>query len=52
MEIDSAGRRCIGVVSGIADDGALVLRDAAGHDTRVVAGDVTVVDGYGKREAR
>jgi BirA family biotin operon repressor/biotin-[acetyl-CoA-carboxylase] ligase len=50
VQIDNAGRRCAGVVTGIGDDGALLLRDAAGHTTRVVAGDVTVVDGYVKRE--
>jgi BirA family biotin operon repressor/biotin-[acetyl-CoA-carboxylase] ligase len=47
VQIDGAGQRCAGVVTGITDDGALILRDAAGRDVRVVAGDVTVVDGYG-----
>ena len=46
VQIDGAGQRCAGVVTGITDDGALILRDAAGRDLRVVAGDVTVVDGY------
>ena len=46
VQIDGAGQRRAGVVTGISDDGALVLRDAAGRDVRVVAGDVTVVDGY------
>ena len=47
VQIDGAGQRCAGVVTGISDDGALILRDVAGRDVRVVAGDVTVVDGYG-----
>lgn len=46
VQIDGAGQRYAGIVSGITDDGALLLRDAAGRDIRVVAGDVTVVDGY------
>ena len=46
VEIDDNGRRCAGVVRGIADDGALLLRDRAGRETRVVAGDVTVLGGY------
>ena len=46
VQIDGAGQRRAGVVTGISDDGALILRDAAGRDVRVVAGDVTVVDGY------
>jgi BirA family biotin operon repressor/biotin-[acetyl-CoA-carboxylase] ligase len=47
VQIDAAGQRCAGVVTGIGDDGALILRDAGGCDVRVVAGDVTVIDGYG-----
>jgi len=50
VQIDGAGQRCTGVVSGISDDGSLLLRDAAGDETRLVAGDVTVVGGYVKRE--
>ena len=46
VEIDDGGRRYRGVVGGIADDGTLQLRDAAGHDISIVAGEVTVVEGY------
>jgi BirA family biotin operon repressor/biotin-[acetyl-CoA-carboxylase] ligase len=46
VQIDGGGQRCAGVVTGISDDGALLVRDAAGSEVRVVAGDVTVVDGY------
>jgi len=46
VQIDDGGQRHRGIVSGVADDGALCLRDAAGHDVRIVAGEVTVVDGY------
>jgi hypothetical protein len=35
-----------GTVIDIADDGALRLRLSDGREHRVVAGDVTVVDGY------
>ncbi len=52
VEIDGAGQRCAGVVAGIGDDGALILRDAGGHETRVVAGDVTVVGGYETRSIK
>jgi hypothetical protein len=31
----------------MADDGTLRLRSADGGEMRVVAGDVTVLDGYG-----
>jgi BirA family transcriptional regulator, biotin operon repressor / biotin---[acetyl-CoA-carboxylase] ligase len=46
VRIEDATRSYAGRVSGIADDGALVLRDAAGGEVRVIAGDVTVVAGY------
>jgi len=46
VEIDDGGRRHRGVVCGLADDGTLQLRDAAGHTIAIVAGDVTVLDGY------
>jgi BirA family transcriptional regulator, biotin operon repressor / biotin---[acetyl-CoA-carboxylase] ligase len=46
VRIDDASRSYEGRVSGIADDGALVLRDAGGGEVRVIAGDVTVVAGY------
>jgi BirA family biotin operon repressor/biotin-[acetyl-CoA-carboxylase] ligase len=46
VEIDDAGRRYRGIVAGLADDGTLRLLDSGGQEVRVVAGDVTVVDGY------
>jgi BirA family biotin operon repressor/biotin-[acetyl-CoA-carboxylase] ligase len=46
VQIDGVGQRCAGVVAGIDDDGALRLREDSGRETRVVAGDVTVVGGY------
>lgn len=46
VQIDSGDQRYTGVVCGVADDGSLQLRDAAGEDIRVIVGDVTVVDGY------
>jgi BirA family transcriptional regulator, biotin operon repressor / biotin---[acetyl-CoA-carboxylase] ligase len=45
VQIDGA-QRCAGVVTGIDDDGALLVRDTTGGETRVVAGDVTLVNGY------
>lgn len=48
VQIDGGGQRCAGVVTGITDDGALKVRDATGHETHVVAGDVTVIGGYGR----
>lgn len=48
VQIDGAGQRCAGTVTGIGDDGALILCAATGGETRIVAGDVTVVDGYGR----
>ena len=49
VQIDDGTRRLQGVVSGVADDGTLRLRDAQGLETPVVAGDVTVVNGYAER---
>ena len=46
VQIDDGVRRYQGIVVGVADDGTLRLRDAAQGETHVVAGDVTVVDGY------
>lgn len=40
---DAEGRETAGTAVGVADDGALRLRDAAGREQRVLAGDVTVV---------
>ena len=49
VQIDGAGQRCAGVVTGITDDGALKVRDTTGRETCVVAGDVTVVNGYRRK---
>jgi BirA family biotin operon repressor/biotin-[acetyl-CoA-carboxylase] ligase len=46
VEIDDGGRRYRGAVRGIADDGTLCLLDSEGQEIRVVAGEVTVVEGY------
>jgi BirA family biotin operon repressor/biotin-[acetyl-CoA-carboxylase] ligase len=46
VRIDEGTLRHEGVVLGVADDGTLRLRDAAGREIRLVAGDVTMVDGY------
>ena len=46
VRIDTGGGLVDGIVVGLADDGCLVVRTAAGADVRVVAGDVTVLDGY------
>ena len=46
VRIDSGGGSVDGIVVGLADDGCLVVRTPAGEDVRVVAGDVTVRDGY------
>ncbi len=45
--IDDGNQRYTGIVTGLADDGTLELRDAAGRDIRVIAADVTVIGGYG-----
>jgi len=44
--IDDGQRRYEGRVIGLGDDGTLRLRDVAGHELRIIAGDVTVVGGY------
>lgn len=46
VRIDEPQRSYEGEVLGLADDGTLRLRDAAGREVYVVAGDVTVVGGY------
>jgi len=46
VRIDAGAGRVDGTVAGLADDGCLVVRTAAGTDVRLVAGDVTVLDGY------
>ena len=46
IRVQEPGRMVEGTVIDIADDGALRLRLADGGEHRVVAGDVTVVDGY------
>jgi BirA family biotin operon repressor/biotin-[acetyl-CoA-carboxylase] ligase len=47
VRIDAQAQRVEGVVTGLAEDGALLLRDANGNEVRVVVGDVTVDGGYG-----
>lgn len=47
VRIDGGGERYEGVVTGLGTDGTLRLRGAAGEETHVLAGDVTVVNGYG-----
>jgi len=46
VQIDDAGQPYTGVILGLADDGTLRLQGADGKEIRVVAGDVSVVDGY------
>lgn len=46
VRIAGAGAPQEGTVMGLADDGTLRLRSADGCEMRVVAGDVTVLDGY------
>jgi BirA family biotin operon repressor/biotin-[acetyl-CoA-carboxylase] ligase len=46
VRIDDGRQRVEGTVVGLAEDGALQLHDAHGGALRVVAGDVTVADGY------
>jgi BirA family biotin operon repressor/biotin-[acetyl-CoA-carboxylase] ligase len=48
IRVDEPGGRVTGIVLGLDDDGALRLRLASGAEHRVVAGDVTVADGYGR----
>ena len=45
VTVDCAGRRSSGTVKGLDECGRLVL-DGPGGEQRIVAGDVTVVDGY------
>jgi len=47
VRIDAPAQQVEGTVIGLGDDGALLLRDAAGTDVRVLVGDVTVEGGYG-----
>src|SRR5262249_52817509 len=46
VRIEDGARSYEGDVLGLADDGTLMLRDAAGMEMRVIAGDVTVIGGY------
>lgn len=46
VDIDGGGERYTGVVIGLGADGTLRLHGPAGEEISVVAGDVTVVDGY------
>jgi BirA family biotin operon repressor/biotin-[acetyl-CoA-carboxylase] ligase len=46
IRVQEPGALVEGTVVGLADDGALRLRLADGREHRVVAGDVTVVNGY------
>lgn len=46
VAVDDCGRRVSGEVVGLGEDGSLELRGAGGERLHVVAGDVTVVDGY------
>ncbi len=46
VRIDESQRRYEGDVLGLGDDGTLRLREGSGREVHVVAGDVTVVDGY------
>lgn len=47
VRISGAGTTQQGTVAGMADDGTLRLVSDDGDEMRVVAGDVTVLDGYG-----
>jgi BirA family biotin operon repressor/biotin-[acetyl-CoA-carboxylase] ligase len=46
VRIDDQKQSRTGTVAGMADDGALLLRTAEGAMLNIVAGDVTVVNGY------
>jgi BirA family biotin operon repressor/biotin-[acetyl-CoA-carboxylase] ligase len=46
VDIDGGGERYTGVVIGLGADATLRLQGPAGQEISVVAGDVTVVDGY------
>ncbi len=47
MTVRDGGADLSGKVAGVDDDGALRLVDAAGTVHRIVAGEVTIPDGYG-----
>lgn len=47
IRVSGAGTEQEGTVIGLDADGTLLLRSAGGEEVRVVAGDVTVLDGYG-----
>jgi hypothetical protein len=47
VRIGGAGPTQEGTVAGMGDDGTLRLRAEDGSEMRVVAGDVSVLDGYG-----
>jgi BirA family biotin operon repressor/biotin-[acetyl-CoA-carboxylase] ligase len=46
VRIEGGGEQCAGVVIGLDADGALRVLRANGEETRVVAGDVSVIGGY------
>jgi BirA family biotin operon repressor/biotin-[acetyl-CoA-carboxylase] ligase len=46
LQVDDGGRLYVGVALGLADDGTLRLRLDDGCEQTIVAGDVTLVDGY------
>lgn len=48
VEIVDGDRRISGEVVGLAADGTLELRSTGGETHHVVAGEVTIVDGYGR----
>lgn len=48
VEVEDGTRRVAGSVLGLGDDGSLALRGADGAIEHVVAGDVTVVEGYAR----
>lgn len=50
VQVDAGNQRIEGIVTGVAEDGALRLRSATGTEIRVLVGDVTVVDGYVSRD--
>ena len=46
VQIEGGGEQCAGVAIGLDADGALRVLRANGEETRVVAGDVSVIGGY------
>ncbi len=52
IEVEEPGGVVAGEVLGLAPDGALCLKRLDGSEHRVIAGDVTVVDGYASGESR